>query len=146
VELAIWRTPERRAVFASKARATGLFLAKWLFLAFAIESLMVAWLPPDLIATALGGDSWQAIPLAVLVGIPAYLNGFAAIPLVGELIDLGMSPGAGMAFLTAGAVTSIPAAMAVFALVHRPVFFWYLALALTGSLATGLGYQLLVGA
>jgi hypothetical protein len=41
----------------------------------------------------------------------------------------------------AGGVTSIPAAMAVFALVRRPVFLWYLALGLTGSLAAGVAYQ-----
>jgi hypothetical protein len=38
-------------------------------------------------------------------------------------------------------VTSLPAAMAVYALVKRPVFLWYLALALLGSLAVGFGYQ-----
>lgn len=52
-----------------------------------------------------------------------------------------MTPGAAIAFLTAGAVTSIPAAVAVFALVERPVFLWYLAVALAGSLASGTVYQ-----
>ena len=101
------------------------------------------WLmPPELIAGSLGGEARYAIPLAVAVGVPAYLNGFAAIPLVGELVNMGMEPGAALAFLTAGAVTSLPAAMAVFAIVKRPVFVWYLAIALVGSLASGLGYQL----
>ena len=141
VAWSFWREAGRRRAFTREARSVGLFLAKWLLLAFALESLMVAWLPPDLIARTLGGASWQAIPLAVAVGIPAYLNGFAAIPLVGELMQMGMAPGAALAFLTAGAVTSLPAAMAVFALVRRPVFLWYLAMALAGSLATGFGYQ-----
>jgi uncharacterized protein len=52
-----------------------------------------------------------------------------------------MTPGAALAFMVAGAVTSIPAAIAVFALVRRPVFLWYLALALVGSIAAGYGYQ-----
>ena len=52
-----------------------------------------------------------------------------------------MAPGAAIAFLTAGAVTSIPAAVAVFALVERPVVLWYLAVALAGSLASGTVYQ-----
>ncbi len=141
VSWSFWDEPARRQAFVREARSVGLFLAKWLLLAFALESLMVAWLPPDLIASTLGGEAWQAIPLAVAVGVPAYLNGFAAIPLVGELMQMGMAPGAALAFLTAGAVTSLPAAMAVFALVKRPVFLWYLALALAGSLATGFGYQ-----
>lgn len=138
---AFWHDAGRRQAFAGEARATGLFLSKWLLLAFAIESLMAAWLPAEVVASSLGGDSWQAIPLAVAVGVPAYLNGFAAIPLVGELMSLGMAPGAALAFLIAGGVTSLPAAMAVHALVRRTVFFWYLAIALTGSLLAGFAFQ-----
>ena len=138
---AFWNEPARRAEFGSEARSVGLFLAKWLLLAFALESLMVAWLPPELVSSSLGGEGWQVIPLAVAVGVPAYLNGYAAIPLIAELMDLGMDPGAALAFLVAGGVTSLPAAMAVFALVKRQVFLWYLALALAGSLAVGYGYQ-----
>ncbi len=102
---------------------------------------MVAWLPAETVTSVLGGGGWSAVPLSVAVGVPAYLNGFAAIPLIGELMDLGMAPGAALAFLTAGGVTSLPAAMAVYALVKRPVFAWYLGLALVGSLAVGYGFQ-----
>jgi len=138
---AFWHDAARRALFAAEARGVSLFLAKWLVLAFAIESLMSVWLPADVIAANLGGDAVFAIPLAVVIGVPAYLNGFAAIPLIGELMRLGMAPGAALAFLIAGGVTSLPAAMAVFALVRRPVFFWYLAQAGLGALAAGFAYQ-----
>ncbi len=138
---AAWREAARRRIFLEESWRVGVFLAKWLLLAFAIESLMVAWLPPELIAESLGGAGWQAIPLSVVVGVPAYLNGFAAIPLVGELMNMGMAPGAALAFLTAGAVTSLPAAMAVYALVRHRVFLWYLATALAGSLLSGYLYQ-----
>ena len=141
---AFWREPERRALFTGEAKSISFFLAKWLLLAFALESLMVAWIPAETVAETLGGAGWTAIPLAVVVGVPAYLNGYAAIPLVGQLLEMGMAPGAALAFLVAGGVTSLPAAMAVFALVKRPVFLWYLALALLGSLAVGYGYQALL--
>ena len=55
-----------------------------------------------------------------------------------------MQPGAGLAFLVAGGITSIPAAMAVFALVRVRLFLLYLVLALTASLASGLIYNLVV--
>ena len=71
-----WRAADRRRRFRAEAWRVGLFLGKWLLLAFALESLMVAWLPPAWVATALGGDQWYAIPLAAAVGVPAYLNGF----------------------------------------------------------------------
>ena len=77
-----------------------------------------------------------------MVGVPAYLNGYAALPLVGGLIGQGMAPGAGLSFLVAGGVTSLPAAIAVWALVKRPVFALYIGIALTGSFASGLLFQL----
>ena len=136
-----WAEPERRQAFVGGARAIGWFLVKWLTLAFVLESLMVAYIPAERIAESLGGQAWWAIPASVFLGIPAYLNGFAAIPTVSALIDMGMAPGAGLGFMVAGGVTSIPAAMAVFALVKRPVFIWYLACGLTGSVAVAYGFQ-----
>jgi uncharacterized membrane protein YraQ (UPF0718 family) len=141
-----WTEPERRSVFARSTGQTGLFLARWLALAFVLESLMLAYVPAEAIASRLGGDTVWAIPLAVLVGVPAYLNGYAAIPVVAGLMSIGMSTGAAMAFMTAGAMTSIPAAIAVFALVRRPIFAWYLVLALIGAGLSGALYQLAVGA
>ena len=138
---AFWRDAARRAAFTAEARDIGLFLAKWLLFAFTIESLMVVWLPPATIVSYLGGENVYAIPLAVAIGVPAYLNGFAAVPLIGELMSMGMAPGAALAFLVAGGVTSLPAAMAVFALVRAPLFGWYLLVSLLGSLAIGYAYQ-----
>ncbi|MEB8389367.1 permease [Rhodobacteraceae bacterium KMM 6894] len=137
-----WTQPERRAKFGKIALNTTLFLAKWLTLAFILESLMVAWIPAETVTSALGGEGIMPIITATLVGVPAYLNGYAALPLVGGLIGQGMAPGAGMAFLVAGGVTSIPAAMAVWALAKPQVFALYIGLSLTGAFASGLLFQL----
>jgi uncharacterized membrane protein YraQ (UPF0718 family) len=137
---AFWRHLERKATFSQELKQTGFFLTKWLALAFVLESLMVAYVPADTIGTLLGSDSLLSVPLAILVGVPTYLNGYAAIPTVAGLMDLGMSEAAALAFMTAGGVTSIPAAMAVFALVKRRVFGWYIFLALVGSAIVGFGY------
>ena len=139
-----WGSPIRRTIFTGEIMRTGWFLGKWLTVAFFLESLMVAYIPPEWITRLVGGESWMAIPLAALVGIPAYMNGFAAVPLVGGLLQMGMSSGAGLAFMTAGAVSSIPAALAVYALVRRPVFVLYILLGFTGSVIAGLAYTLIV--
>ncbi|MCP4330371.1 MAG: permease [Alphaproteobacteria bacterium] len=132
-----WNAADRRTTFGREALSSFLFLAKWLTIAFLLESLMMAYVPAGWIATAVGGDGVGPIVIAALVGIPAYLNGYAALPLVGGLIESGMSPGAGMAFLVAGGVSSIPAAVAVYALVKAPVFTAYLGFALIGSILAG---------
>ncbi len=136
-----WREETRREKFWRGGLNTTLFLAKWLLLAFLLESLMLAYVPADLVTATLGGEGFAPIVTATLVGVPAYLNGYAALPLVAGLMEQGMVPGAGMAFLVAGGVTSIPAAIAVFALVKRPVFVLYVGLALTGSFASGVLFQ-----
>ena len=138
----VWREPERRAEFGRVALRTGAFLSKWLAIAFLAESLMMAYLPASWVASAVGGGSAFAIPLAAVVGAPTYLNGYAAIPLIAGLLEMGMSGGAALAFATAGAVSSIPAAIAVWALVRRSVFALYLGLGLGGAMLAGFLYEL----
>jgi uncharacterized membrane protein YraQ (UPF0718 family) len=141
-----WQKPERRSLFMQEIRENGFFLGKWMFFAFFLESLMIAYIPADWIASIVGDKSSFAIPLASVVGIPAYMNGYAAIPLISGLMEMGMTSGAAMAFITSGAVSSIPAALAVYALVRKPVFVLYIILGLSGSMLAGYIFQIGVGA
>ncbi|WP_293575400.1 permease [Phaeobacter sp.] len=136
-----WNEADRRRTFLSNAFSTTAFLTKWLVLAFLLESLMTAWIPAETVTQVLGGTGVLPILSATLVGVPAYLNGYAALPLVNGLIEQGMAPGAGLAFLVAGGVTSIPAAMAVWALARWPVFLLYIGLSLGGAFTIGLLFQ-----
>jgi uncharacterized membrane protein YraQ (UPF0718 family) len=140
----IWNERERRYTFVKDGLANGWLIGRWLILAFLLESLMVAYIPTSFVENLVGQENFFAIPLAVIIGIPSYLNGYAAIPLVSGLLDLGMSQGAAMAFMTAGAVSSIPAAIAVFGLVKRQIFVTYLLLGFTGSILTGIAWQVWV--
>jgi hypothetical protein len=117
------------------------FLGKWLLLAYLLQALLIAYVPAELVATVIGGDGVGPILLATIVGAPAYLNGYAAIPLLEGLIGQGMNPGAAMAFVIAGGISSIPAAVAVWALVKPRVFAAYIAFALIGAFAAGLAWS-----
>ncbi len=137
-----WQDEDRLLAFKQESLTIGVFLGKWLTLAFFLETLMVAYISSDWIAGYVGADNAFAIPLAAIIGAPSYLNGYAAIPLISGLISIGMTPGAAMAFITAGAVSSIPAAIAVYALVKKRVFILYLLLGLTGAMVSGWVYQI----
>ena len=145
VEWRFWNEPARREAFASSVRSNALFLGKWLLLAFLLESLMVAYVPADFIARIAGDGSILSIAAAVLVGVPSYLNGNAALPLVAGLMAKGMAPGAAMGFLIGGGVTSIPAALAVWAIAPRKVFAAYVGFAALGALFAGLVFQMVAG-
>ncbi len=140
-----WSEAERRDVFRRELLVNGHFLLKWLTLAYLLESMMIAYIPAESIAHVLGGDGLFPVVLAALVGAPAYLNSYAAPPLVAGLMEQGMSAGAAMAFVIAGGVSSIPAMTAVFALVKREVFAVYVALGFTGAVLAGLAYGTYVG-
>jgi len=145
IDWAFWRVESRTAVFGREMRRTTLFLGKWLIIAFALEALMLRHLPSEWVGGLLGGDSVLAIPLATLVGVPAYLNGYAALPVVEGLLAQGMAPGAALAFMVAGGITCIPAMVAVFALMRVRVFAAYVGFALAGSLLAGLAFQAALG-
>jgi uncharacterized membrane protein YraQ (UPF0718 family) len=140
-----WKNSERRDRFMEEIRNNGAFLGKWMVFAFFLESIMIAYIPAEWIANIVGSKSTFAIPFASIVGIPAYMNGYAAIPLISGLMEMGMTPGAAMAFITSGAVSSIPAALAVYALVKKPVFVLYIVFGLFGSMAAGYIFQMSVG-
>ena len=136
-----WQHPERLTAFFTDVREIGWFLGKWLALAFFIESVMIAYVPAQWVASTIGSENPFAIPLTAIIGLPSYLNGYAAIPLTAGMLKLGMAPGAAMTFMTAGAVSSIPAAIAVYALVQKKVFFLYATLGITGAILAGYAFQ-----
>lgn len=142
VQWAFWRDNARITKFRNTLLSSGGFLVKWLVLAFMLEFLMLTFVPAEWIASALGGTGIVPIGIATVVGVPAYLNGFAALPLMSGLLQQGMAPGAALSFMVAGGVTCIPAAIAVFALVKRPVFYAYIGFALSGSFLAGVVFQM----
>ena len=141
-EWAFWTDDIRRATFRTTATENALFLGKWLLLAYLIEAVMLKYVPAEWIAGVLGGEGVGTILLAALVGAPAYLNGYAAVPLVDALLNQGMSDGAAMAFVIAGGVSCIPAAIAVWALVRPRVFAAYLGIAILGAVLAGMGWAI----
>lgn len=140
---AFWGEAERRETFRDTALENALFLGKWLLLAYFLEALMLHYVPADWIARFLGGDGIWPIILGALVGAPAYLNGYAAVPLVDALLAQGMTDGAAMSFVLAGGVSCIPAAIAVWALVKPKIFGLYLGIAMLGATAAGLAWNVI---
>jgi len=138
IRWSFWQEASRLNIFVQAATSNALFLLKWLALAYLLESLMIRYIPAEWVASVLGGDGLQPIALGALLGGPAYLNGYAAVPLVQGLLEQGMSQGAAMSFVLAGSVTCVPAAVAVWALVKPRVFIAYITLGLIAAFIAGL--------
>ena len=117
-------------------RSTRLVL-RWLALALVLEVFLQRQVPDAWIASLFSDDAAASIPLAVIVGAPMYLDGYAALPLVRGLMEKGMSFGAALALMISGAAVSLYAAVAVASIVRLRVFVLYVLLAVVGAGAAG---------
>ncbi|MEM9241806.1 MAG: permease [Pseudomonadota bacterium] len=142
VTWAVWRSPEHRRQFMAEFTAVSRLVLICLTPAFAAEFVLKDLLEPEALSAYVGADVWWSIPVAVFVGAPVYLDGYAALPLTRSLLDHGMSSGAAMAFLVSGGVVSIWGAMAIFPVLKMKPFLLYLSLATTGSMASGWIFEL----
>ncbi|MEF9881171.1 permease [Streptomyces sp. P9-A4] len=140
-----WRVLVRRDIRNLRAGeilkeivSDSLILGKWLLLAIVLEALIVRYVPTDVVSGILGTDGFLSVLVAGLISVPLYLNGVGAIPVVEGLLDQGMVAAAGVTFLLGGAITTIPAMVAVKSVVKAKVFVFYLAVGLLGSVGIGL--------
>lgn len=131
----------QQRIFPETLKAT-ILVAKFMGLAFLITALIKFYVPEDFFRMIISGNQNMQVLIATLVGIPAYTSNITALPLVGGLLSSGLSGGAALSFLIAGATTTLPAMVAVWGIASRKVFMMYLFFVVTGSLLTGIAYNL----
>ena len=109
------------------------------FLGFAaLGFLLIELVPTDVITTALGGDSFWSVPLAALLGIPAYISTEGSLPMVASLMDGGMGVGPALAFLVTGAGTSIGAISGMLVIARARVVALVVGSLVVGAIVLGL--------
>lgn len=118
-------------------------ITKFMGLAFFLNALINLYVPQEWIGKLLNQQGIASIFIAAIVGVPVYTSNLTALPFVGGLLQLGLHPGAALAFLISGPLTTIPAMAAVYGIVSRKVFGLYVAISLLGSLFFGMLYYFL---
>lgn len=83
-------------------------IAPYALIGAAISGIALAFIPSTIVEEYVGNNSWYAIPLASIIGVPLYLRIEIAIPLLNTLLAKGMSMGAAMALLIGGTGASLP--------------------------------------
>ncbi len=124
----------------------GGFLAKRIIPPFLIGLVAVsyfqAFFPSDLVKTYLTGAF--GVILAALLGGPLYTPTLIEVALGKALVDLGMSPGATVAWLM-GQPYDIPNSLSTYRIVGWKIVVTYGVLAFTFAVLSGIIYGLLVG-
>ncbi|MBN2273711.1 MAG: permease [Bacteroidales bacterium] len=120
-----------------------LYICKYFFLAILLAALIKILTPPNLMIRLFNGNNFLSVLFSTAAGIPFYTCGGAAIPVVRELADLGLSKGASLAFFIAGPVTKFSNLVLMYAAYKFRVFMIYILSGILGALLFGLVYNIL---
>ena len=135
----------RFVFFLERTRDMGLLVGKFLVVALLVQAAVTYYLPMNLVEPVLGRKSVLSVLFATLISIPLPLPQVAAPAVIKGLLAAGMSPGAGMAMLVGGPVTSIPALSALIGVYDRRAFALYLGIGAASALAAGFLFQAFSG-
>jgi uncharacterized membrane protein YraQ (UPF0718 family) len=133
--------PFRIRIINETAKATWLVI-KFMLIAFLLTALIEFYVPAKWINVLLAGNGQLSVIIATLIGIPAYTSNITALPMIAGLIEVGMNKGAALAFLIAGATTTLPAMAAVWGIAKPRIFLIYLLFILFGALTAGIMFNM----
>lgn len=131
--------------FLDRTRDMAVLVGKFLVAALLVQAAVTYYVPANMVEPVLGRKSALSVLFAALVSVPLPLPQLAAPAVIKGLLAAGMSPGAGMAMLIGGPVTSIPALTALAGVYDRKAFALYLGIGAASSLAAGILFQAVGG-
>jgi uncharacterized membrane protein YraQ (UPF0718 family) len=117
------------------------FISKFFFLAILLAALIKILTPSDLIIKLFRGNDFLSVLISTGAGIPFYVCGGAAIPVVEQLAELGMSKGAVLAFFISGPVTKMSNLLLMGSIFRLRVFLTYLITGIVGAVILGVLYN-----
>lgn len=82
----------------------------YIILGIAIGAAMHGYVPEAFFEQYIGKDTWYAVPLAVILGVPMYANATGIIPIIQVFVAKGIPIGTSLAFMMAVIGLSIPEA------------------------------------
>lgn len=139
-----WQRQKQAFVLAGKD-SFGLFkkVIPWLFVGAGLGACIHGFVPTDLLASLAGTNSWAAIPIAAIAGIPMYIRTETMIPIAGVLMEKGVSAGAVIALIIGGAGASIPEVTLLAGIFKKQMLFTFLACVFTVAVVTGMVFNLI---
>jgi uncharacterized membrane protein YraQ (UPF0718 family) len=135
----------RLAELARELRSVGPRVTAYFLAYTALGYLVIESVPTQGLLPLLSDHAAWGVPLAALLGIPAYLNTEASLPALAALVDGGLGTGPALAFLVTGAGTSLGAISGAFVIARARVVGLVVGVLLTGGIVLGWVAPLLLG-
>ena len=128
-----------KEMFSSGKRLLVMFLG-FAFIGYFLNGLI----PASWVTALFGSGRVYSVPLAATLGLPFYINTESSLPLIRALMNGGMSQGAALAFMIAGAGTSIGAMTGALTIARWRVVGLVVGILWAGAILSGFAYDLLL--
>ena len=112
-------------------------IGKALLVGIALSGVLTVLIPPNALGALLGGGLLPILA-AMAVGVPLYVCATASVPIAVGLIQIGLTPGAAIAFLISGPATNGAAIATVWRVLGRRTATVYLTTVACGAVGAGL--------
>lgn len=118
-------------------------IGKALLVGIGLSGLLTALVPPDALGGLLGGGVLPILA-AMAVGVPLYVCATASVPIAVGLIQIGLTPGAAIAFLISGPATNGAALATLWRVLGRRSALVYLGTVAAAAVGFGLLVDVLI--
>lgn len=102
---------QRLPGIAGEALAIVKSVIPYILIGIAVGAAMHGYIPEGFFEAYIGKDTWYAVPLAVVIGVPMYANASGIVPVIQVFVAKGIPIGTSLAFMMAVVGLSIPEAM-----------------------------------
>ncbi|MFC1910899.1 permease [Chloroflexota bacterium] len=109
----------------------------WLLLGVFIAGILTVVIPPDVVATWVGGNNILANFIASFAGALMYFATLTEVPVIKAFMDLGMGKGPALALLLAGPSLSLPAMFTITKIMGFKKMITYVAIVVVMATVTG---------
>lgn len=107
----------------------------------AIGRLVEIIIPQEWILQLFNGNSQYSVPLGATIGLPLYVSGSAALPLMKSFLNSGAGEGVILAFLITGKATGIPVIAGMSTILKKRAILFYVGFVYLGGILSGYLYQ-----
>lgn len=118
------------------------YVSKFFFIAIVIAATIKILVSPFTIVRLLNGNEFLSVLITTGAGVPFYICGGAAIPVVQQLAELGLSKGAVLAFFISGPATKLSSLYIINSIFKTKVLIIYLVIGTIGAFIIGTIYNM----
>ena len=118
-------------------------LVPYIFIGIAIGSFIHGYVPESFFGTYISKSNPFAIPIAVLVSIPLYIDAVGILPILDSLVDKGVPLGTAMAFMLGSIGLSIPEGLLLQKVMQRQLIIAFFSTIAIGMIISGYLFNLL---